>query len=1028
MKKLSTLLVTLCLLLCAKLAFSQLTAWQYRQPLILKNEDNKARTNYTYKLIFDTETLVGKGLLATNGSDLRFASDCAGASLIDFWVEKKYNDPKTVIWLFIPQLNANESKTIFLFGKNPAATNASDFDKAFPSQLIISVDTIISDSIWTYNYIRIDSGATATMFPTLPMMAQTPMTMNASKIDIFGTFRADSAGFAGGLGGPGEGPGGGGSTFPYGTGGGGAGHGGVGGMASINTGLGAPGGPVYDTASTLTIQAGSGGGAPSAVGTLRPGGPGGGRISIFTEDITINGSVTANGGNGLGVGTITYGSGAGSGGGILIYAQDIFLKGKLTANGGIGGDGGVAVPYYPGGGGGGGVIKTFVQNSFINTGQIKVDGGLKGEPTCCIPAEDGMPGVIHNLTIPNPGASLNIKPTPHISLDAAPVICDGSQVSVVSHSTGPKFAYYVNGAQVYSGTEDTVKVTAHNGDTIYVDAYTSATCFERTDTIYVTTSPLPMGSFNADSISICGTSPALITISSTTATSWQWLSGTTPITNETNSNTTVTAPGKYSVILTDGVGCQDTLGSVHVASFPQPTGAASETAVAYCPNETTTVFVMATNANAYQWYKGSTVLGTDSVQTLAGAGNYYCIVSGQGNCTASSDTIVVTEKAIPAPTIDTANGTAICGNSPFSISCPATFLTYEWYKNDNAPSGPGSDTYSVTDAGSYKVRVLNADGCYSISDAVNISRLSEPTRLNADSVQFCEGKATQIGATTTEALTYSWKLNGNPEPTFTSNRIVPAQSGDYEISYTNGLSCTFTYATNVTINPKPTGTLSTGDTSICPNSGFTIQVSTTASKATWKRGSSIVANDTTEYAPTVSGNYSAQLTENGCIGFTDTITITLLAKPSKPTITSKLDTLTSTIAPGYQWLLDGFPISGATNRKYRVLQNGVYAVITIGNNGCESDTSNKIDFKSVGVEEFAGNIFKIYPNPVSQFLHIETTEAIKVDVLDNTGRILKQLEFNHNSDIDFRELPQGLYFIRLEYNGLVRMERISKVD
>src|SRR5690606_20856361 len=64
--------------------------------------------------------------------------------------------------------------------------------------------------------------------------------------------------------------------------------------------------------------------------------------------------------------------------------------------------------------------------------------------------------------------------------------------------------------------------------------------------------------------------------------------------------------------------------------------------------------------------------------------------------------------------------------------------------------------------------------------------------------------------------------------------------------------------------------------------------------------------------------------------------------------------------------------------------------------------------------EFSQLQLTIYPNPVSDVLHIHSTDMIsKVSVYDIRGKMVKEIDVNsQNVEIDVNHLPGGLYFIK----------------
>ncbi|MBN2543203.1 hypothetical protein JXI42_10095 [bacterium] len=202
-------------------------------------------------------------------------------------------------------------------------------------------------------------------------------------------------------------------------------YGGDGGSGGTGSGS-CPDGIVYTygTADGVDIFMGSGGGGAGSGGNsgnpVQPGassgypggrgGNGGGKIHLRADSIHISGFISANGSKGGdggegGAGAQVLakgdaagggggGAGGGSGGGILIYSPDITIcsTAVISANGGEGGRGGDLgeIMLDPGStwgaggdggaGGGGGRIKIFYsESSYVNEGNVYLNGGNGGE-------------------------------------------------------------------------------------------------------------------------------------------------------------------------------------------------------------------------------------------------------------------------------------------------------------------------------------------------------------------------------------------------------------------------------------------------------------------------------------------------------------------------------------------------------------------------------------------------------------------------------------------------------------------------
>jgi hypothetical protein len=108
----------------------------------------------------------------------------------------------------------------------------------------------------------------------------------------------------------------------------------------------------------------------------------------------------------------------------------------------------------------------------------------------------------------------------------------------------------------------------------------------------------------------------------------------------------------------------------------------------------------------YNWSNGAT---TDTT-TVRAAGIYKVAVLNASGCRSFyQKTIVVTP--LPVPVVAQNNG----------VFTTSVFATYQWMKGDQNIAGATAPTYTPNTSGTYKVKVVNADGCEGISLPITIT-------------------------------------------------------------------------------------------------------------------------------------------------------------------------------------------------------------------------------------------------------------------------------------------------------------------
>lgn len=142
-----------------------------------------------------------------------------------------------------------------------------------------------------------------------------------------------------------------------------------------------------------------------------------------------------------------------------------------------------------------------------------------------------------------------------------------------------------------------------------------------------------------------------------------------------------------------------------------------------------------------------------------------------------------------------------------------------------------------------------------------------------------------------------------------------------------------------------------------------------------------------------------------------------------PTITKLVDTLTSSVALGYQWIKDNVDMIGENNRKLTVTQNGTYKVRTTDANGCQL-TSTEIAVVPTFIDPvlISESFFSVYPNPnkgsFSLAYEQKTFTKPQLLIYDSKGSIVSQVVINstvgrNNIKLPIQNLAKGIYLLNL---------------
>ncbi len=249
--------------------------------------------------------------------------------------------------------------------------------------------------------------------------------------------------------------------------------------------------------------------------------------------------------------------------------------------------------------------------------------------------------------------------------------------------------------------------------------------------------------------------------------------------------------------------------------------------------------------------------------------------------------------------------------------------------------------------------------------------------------------------------------------------------------YTNTVSAI------VMLTPDDAG-LITGDTSVCQGDEitYTVEDIENATGYLWtlpdgSSGSSHTNSITVTFNNLLTGNISVAGAGQGCLGSASSIPVTVHSIPVTPVITNDLgeQNLHSDAATGNQWYDQNGPISGATNQDYFADADGNYYVI-VTSNGCSSLPSNILTVFISAVEEAEKEfLVRLYPNPVSNELYVETpgnTRLMQYEIHDALGVVTSKGEFSEKVKVETSRLAPGMYWVHIQGGGFDAIKKFVK--
>lgn len=287
---------------------------------------------------------------------------------------------------------------------------------------------------------------------------------------------------------------------------------------------------------------------------------------------------------------------------------------------------------------------------------------------------------------------------------------------------------------------------------------------------------------------------------------------------------------------------------------------------------------------------------------------------------------------------------------------------------------------------------------------------------------------------------YQWFKNGSPiaganQATFSKMRAVREDAGVYVLVITNKKAPALTLRSAEFIVRTDCEQVSTapeievrGQTIYCNDEPInTILVApefTEVQRYRWLLNNVPIAN-ANDNRITVRGigNYTVQLiTRENCVIASKPVTISRFTAP-QVSIVANQDVLTAQTSASnvrnYEWFYNNNVIPNATSKEFIATESGVYYVRITDENGCRSFSALH-NHRLVGVEEeLLNQTLKIYPNPTSAIIIIESPkEKIKeIKLYEIGGKYLKVHIENYQNQkfrLDLSALPIGVYLAEIQ--------------
>lgn len=388
---------------------------------------------------------------------------------------------------------------------------------------------------------------------------------------------------------------------------------------------------------------------------------------------------------------------------------------------------------------------------------------------------------------------------------------------------------------------------------------------------------------------------------------------------------TDSAPGAIRMVLlpADTAGQPDLANPLYQSGIITP----ADTGLTYFSDTTLSILMQLGNKYFLGWQAESGSGGYANAGfsgTYTDTGEDIITTSDNGNSwdtlTSRPLALYVAGETCTAPFLVSASNPNICGNDSVLLEVISPVRDIYWSNGTNLP-----ETW-VTTAGTYYVTVVDSNYCTG-TDSLVIGQGTVPDPDLDTTYVTCEGRT--VGLVPTQGLVaYSWSTGE------ITSFIDVDSAGVYWVDVVNADGCVARDTAIVILNPNPSPTIG-NDTALCDGNFLILDPGGQFTNYLWGGGETVRT-----ISVTTSGDFYVQVTDTlGCVGYSDTVTVTINPQPNTPTISQLNDVLFSSNAFGYQWFFEGTPIPGATSNTYEPDQNGFYSVMIFNAAGCSANSA-----------------------------------------------------------------------------------------
>ena len=404
--------------------------------------------------------------------------------------------------------------------------------------------------------------------------------------------------------------------------------------------------------------------------------------------------------------------------------------------------------------------------------------------------------------------------------------------------------------------------------------------------------------------------------------------------------------------------------------------------------------------------------------------------------------------SLPLPGFSASVNTSTCLSMSFALTTTSVGginstlpNNVTWLFGDPASGSANSSTllqpqHVYPASGTYTVKLILPNACGvadTVSQLVNVPN-NASTLAFAGNTLLCMGETSTL--TVNGAGTYTWNssLGTSAGSSLVAN---PPSSMVFTVSSQNGNSCITTSLMSVSVLPPSVFSVS-GNSVVCEGNAINLTAGG-VSTYTWLGASGPLATTSTIALNPPVGISNYTLLGNNpsltCVGQLP-VSITVTPKPVLAVVGPTLVCLGDVVgylvtgANNYTWTSS---TGSFTGNIYSTSVQGPLSYTIQGNNVTQPDCAGSLVLNvtvdlCVGLKENHQDGIRMFPNPCSVKLEIESVEAFDLRVLDVQGKVvLKAVVKAGNNTLNVESLKPGVYLVEMKNGGASHYMRLVKV-